>query len=284
MSSNNLVLNRLFTQNVFKDLLNYGENSVYATVIKRYTHDADSKDNGTLISEIYKVLSKSYRNEYFYMNTLLNKLLLGKHRVNTTTVLTQIPIGSSKADFILINGKAIVYEIKTELDSFERLDNQIADYFKAFNRVCVVTSENNFSKIIKLLQDTPVGVYTLTRKNTLSTTMCKEPSSNTNFLEHSAIFKILHKQEFENIIRLFYEELPKTTQVFYYKECLAWFSKIPIHCAYLMSLEQLKNRNKIVQEDFQQVPYELKALMYFSKNHVLRYSDLEIFLNKRYGG
>ncbi|MBU5889902.1 sce7726 family protein, partial [Vibrio cholerae O1] len=77
------------------------------------------------------------RNEYFYKNTLLNKLLLGKHSLNTTTAITEIPINKSKADFILINGKAVVYEIKTGLDSFERLESQIEDYFKAFVNVYV---------------------------------------------------------------------------------------------------------------------------------------------------
>ena len=83
---------------------------------------------------------------------MLNKLLLGRHSINTTTALTQIPINKSKADFILINGKAVVYEIKTELDNFERLKNQINDYYKAFSHVCVVTCEEYYKKLIKILK------------------------------------------------------------------------------------------------------------------------------------
>ena len=59
---------------------------------------------------------------------MLNKLLLGRHSINTTTALTQIPINKSKADFILINGKAVVYEIKTELDNFEFIKNTYENY------------------------------------------------------------------------------------------------------------------------------------------------------------
>ena len=122
MTENNLILNRLFTQNVFFDMIDTNDNTTYGAVIQRFVNDYENKDNGALISEVYRFMSKSYRNEYFYQNTLLNKLLLGKHSINTTTALTQIPISKSKADFILINGKAVVYEIKTELDTFERLD------------------------------------------------------------------------------------------------------------------------------------------------------------------
>ena len=152
MSSNNLVLNRFFTQYVFSDLVANHTNNTYCTVVKRYLKDEQDRNNGEVISRIYKYMSKNYRNEYFYQNTILNKLLLGRHSLNTTTALTQIPIGKSKADFIMINGKAVVYEIKTELDSFERLDTQLNDYFKAFNHICVVTSECNFEKISKLLE------------------------------------------------------------------------------------------------------------------------------------
>ena len=68
--------------------------------------------------------------------------MLGIHSPRTTPALTEVPIGSSKADFILINGKAVVYEIKTALDNFDRLDGQIEDYYKAFSRTVVVTSES----------------------------------------------------------------------------------------------------------------------------------------------
>ena len=73
--------------------------------------------------------------------------MLGVHSPRTTTALTEVPIGKSKADFILINGKAIVYEIKTELDNFDRLDGQMEDYYKAFSRMVVVTSEKNYDNV-----------------------------------------------------------------------------------------------------------------------------------------
>ena len=280
MAANNLILNRLFTQNVLQDLINDNDNSTYCAVVQRYITDGEARNNEELISEIYEFMSKSYRNEYFYKNTLLNKLLIEKHSVETTIALTQIPIGKSKADFILINGKAVVYEIKTELDSFDRLETQLRDYFKAFNHVCVVTSESHFDRISSILQNTPVGIYILTKNNTIGTGLKKEPTednaqldhlvifkepteSNTQ-LDHLAIFKVLHKSEHERILEKYFGQLPVTSQVFYYDECFSLFSKIPLEEAYAMSINELKNRNKIVVSSFQNVPYELKSLMYFS--------------------
>jgi len=284
ISTNNLILNRLFTQNIFYNFLKDQYDSTYYSIVQRYIDNPEDKNNGELISEIYSFMAKSYRNEYFYQNTLLNKLLLGKHSLNTTTALTQIPIGKSKADFILINGKAIVYEIKTELDSFDRLETQLRDYYTAFDHVCVVTSFSHYERAMTLLKDTPVGIYVLTDKNQISKKIKKEPVICNEYLTHTALFKILHKIEYECIILKHFKKLPITSQVFYYSECLKLFSEIPIEKAYHMTLKELKKRNRIVVKNFQQVPYELKSLVYFYKMTNNDFILLDGFLNKKFGG
>lgn len=282
--TNNLILNRLFTKNIFYNLMNDQCDEIYFSIMQRYIDDPDNKNNGELISEIYSLMAKSYRNEYFYQNTLLNRLLLGKHSLNTTTALTQIPIEKSKADFILINGKAVVYEIKTELDSFNRLETQLRDYYKAFNHVCVVIPSSHYEKAMELLKDTPVGIYVLTAKNQLSKKFKKEPEICNQYLSHVALFKILHKKEYEHIILEYFKKLPVASQVFYYSECLKLFSEIAIDQAYRMVLKELKKRNRIVAKNFQEVPYELKSLAYFSGMTKKDFDSLNRFLNKKFGG
>ena len=282
VSSNNLVLNRLFTRYIFEDLISSCKNNTYCTVVQRYIKGNTAANNRELISKIYKYMLKNYRNEYFYKNTLLNKLLLGRHSLNTTTALTQVPIGKSKADFVMINGKAVVYEIKTELDSFERLNSQLADYYKAFNHVCVVTCERNYEKLSGILKDTPVGICILSNRNTLQ--FRKEPQENNGNLNYEALFKVLHRHEFENIILNYYGKLPETTPVFFYDECFSLFSKIALEEVYLMVLKMLKRRNQIIKKYFCCVPYELKSLMYFYNATENDYIKLGNFLNGEYRG
>ena len=278
MAENNLVLNRLFTQNTFSDLIHNYDTAVYKAVIRRYINEPENKSNGELLSEIYRYMSQEYRNEYFYQNTLLNKLLLGIHSVNTTTALTQIPICKSKADFILINGKAVVYEIKTALDTFERLETQISDYYKAFDHVCVVTSEQQFAHACEKLRNTNVGIYVLTEQETISRSLRKEPVVDTSQLDHTSIFKILHKSEFERILLEYFGELPQVSQVFYYGECMKKFCEIPIEVAYALFLKELKKRNKIQISKFDQIPYELKSLVYFSRPNAQDWDSIHQFL------
>ena len=71
MAENNIILNRLFTQNTFSELIRGFDAQVYSAVIRRYINDPENKSNGKLLSEIYSYMSGNYRNEYFYQNTLL---------------------------------------------------------------------------------------------------------------------------------------------------------------------------------------------------------------------
>lgn len=284
MNANESILNKLFTKSVFKELVQYNESPVYARAIQSYTSASDTKDNKDLISEIYSYMAKSYRNEYFYQNTLVNKILLGRHNVNTTSALTQITIGNSKADFVLINGNAIVYEIKSDLDNFERITSQINDYYKAFTRVCILTSENNFDKLYSLLKDTNVGICVLTRRNTISKLLTKDAIEFPESLEHKYIFKVMRKPEYENLLLQFYKKLPEVSQVYYYDKCFELFSKIPIIDAYNATIRQLKERNKIRQKQIDSIPYELKSLAYFAYQTEKDLDNLNLFLSNKWGG
>ena len=276
-------LNRVFTRNMLRHFMDGKTDNVYATV-KRYICNPNQKKNRQLISEIYCELKNNYRNEYFYKNTLLNKLLLGVHSVNTTTALTEVPIAKSKADFVLINGKAVVYEIKTELDNLERLSSQIDDYYKAFDHVAVVTFEKNLLQLQKVLDsiDKPVGIYVLRKNGKLGT--IQKPQRYIEDLNKEVIFKLLRKNEYENIITHYYGYLPEVTQFKYYTACKQLFLEIPLEESYLYVLKNLKKRMQLEKQEFVKVPYELKFLAYFMELKYEDYQKLEIFLEQQYGG
>lgn len=278
------ILNRVFSRNTFRQVIDIGGSDTYVTTVNRYTFDYAGKTNRELISEVYSEMKKNYRNEYFYKNTLFNKLLLGTHSINTTSALTEVPIEKSKADFVLINGRAVVYEIKTELDNFDRLETQIDDYYKAFDHVCVVTSEmglDNLERIINRMGK-PVGICVLQRNVKIKTVRIAE--RYTNDLDKETIFKILRKREYEKIIAECFEKLPEVSQFKYYKECKKLFMELPIDVIYEEFLKALKARPIVLKEEFVDIPYELKFLAYFMELHEAEYSKLNRFLNEEFGG
>lgn len=276
-SANSILINRFFTRNTFKQVIDDGESPTYIAAIRRYVVDPAGKTNEECISEVYQYLRKKYQNEYYYKNTLLNKLLLGVHSPRTTAALTEVPISNSKADFILINGKAVVYEIKTALDNFDRLDGQIEDYYKAFSRVVVVTSEENYDDAQQKLKDSPVGICLLTRRGTLS--IRKEPVEYRNMLSKSTMFKALRKNEYEQILLKYFNSLPHVSQFEHYRACKELFESLQTDIAYQMFVHALKSRTKIDIVEYSKVPYELKFLVYFSDYKKGDYAELFRFLS-----
>ncbi|WP_150272514.1 sce7726 family protein [Paenibacillus tepidiphilus] len=283
MDTNNMVLNRFFSRSSISDWTNDLTNEAYTATVDRYLGNPGGVTNKKVIGDVYNIITKNYRNEYFYKNTLLNKLLLGRHSLKTTTALTEVLVHKSKADFVLINGKAVVYEIKTELDNLDRLESQLNDYYKGFDNVCVVTCESNYKRVFKILEQTSVGIYILTQRNTLS--LRKPPIADGSKLDYRTMFKMLRKQEFESILLRHFHELPVTEQVHYYKACCEQFRKIPIELAYRYMLLELKRRVTIDSEAFQAlVPYEMKFSVYFSNFKKEDYFKLNAFLAKKFGG
>lgn len=275
---NELALNYFFTTRVLAS-----PSAIYKTIVDRFIQDAKGKTNSEIVSEIYNLMAKTHRCEYVYQNTLLNDLLLSGGTDTQQTALTQLTIGKSRGDFIIINEHATVYEIKTELDTFERLNSQLSNYFKAFNRVCVVTSENKYSHAVKALADTPVGIYVLDGQNHISEKMRKEPTEDNSKLEHIALFKLLRKYEYESIVKQYFGLLPAAPPVFYYDACLDLFRQIPILTAHKMVMSELKKRNRIKYVDaFNSVPYALKSLAYFSYRTKKNLASLLRFLEERF--
>jgi hypothetical protein len=288
MVDNSRAINRVFTRKVLDELLVKGSNEIFDYVVKRYINAPESKTHEQIFSEIYVHLGKENRNEYYYMNTLLDKLLVGIHSVNTTTALSQVHIGQHIADFVMLNGEGQVYEIKSDLDSFDRLYDQLCDYFTAFSKVSVLASINEHEKLQRVLSGfgvmgNAVGIYVLSGDDTIfSRTRSREPSQFNENLNHTSIFKLLRKREYESIIQKYFGELPKVAPVFHFRACLEQFEKIPILEAQKSVTIELKKRNTITKTDFSRVQNELKSVVYFSCLY-RKLPILEDFLRTSYG-
>ncbi|MDR1135554.1 MAG: sce7726 family protein [Clostridiales Family XIII bacterium] len=287
MADNSRAINRVFTRGVIGELLQNGSNEVFDYVVHRYVNDPESKTHGELFSKIYAHLGKEKRNEYYYMNTLLNKLLVGIHSVNTTTALSQLRIGQHIADFAMINGESKVYEIKSELDNFDRLHDQLSDYFKAFSKVSVLASIHGFERVERVLSvfgdmGKAVGIYVLSDRDTIfSKTYSREPKQYDEELDHACIFKLLRKREYENAVRSYFGEIPQASPVFHFRACFECFEQIPVLEAQKLAFTELKKRNMITSSTFSRIQPELKSVIYFS-NLTKRLNDVEQMLALQY--
>jgi hypothetical protein len=283
-NANFMIFNRVFSRNTLVAFVNSYIPTPYVVAIRRSSVDPNNKKNKNIISEIYHYMKNNYRNEYIYKNTLLNSLLFysKKHSIDNTIALTEIPVSRSKADFILINGKAEVYEIKTELDNFDRLESQIHDYYKAFDLVNIVTSPDKCDVLKNILSTSKVGIYVLDKK--LKLIEIKKAKREKKYLEYKTIFKILRKKEYENILFDIYGKLPDVSQFDYYKKCLKIFGGIDMKKIHPLFLSELKKRCCIEKKYFSTLPRSINSLVYFSNMKKTDIEKLSFFLESTYNG
>lgn len=287
MADNSRAINRVFTRGVLGGLLQNGSNEVFDYVVRRYVDDPESKTHGEIFSEIYAYLGQERRNEYYYLNTLLNKLLVGIHSVNTTTALSQVRIWRHIADFVMINGEGRVYEVKSDIDNLDRLADQLNGYFKAFSKVSVLSTLREFDSVMKVLNrlddiGESVGIYLMNDDDAyFSRSVRREPKQFDGYLEHESIFKLLRKSEYENVIMAHFGEIPQVQPVRHFRECLEWFRRIRIIEAQRLALAELKKRNKITKTAFDSIRPELKFVVYFS-GFAKKLPDIEQLLQTYY--
>lgn len=242
----NLSVSGIFSNSHFKRVISKGRSKFIDAKIDKYLQYLELNKGATrkdALEALYSYLLSEYRCEYVYKNFITKKILFGRHSLNTSTLLNEFRVGSSLADLVLINGKSVVYEIKTELDTPERLEDQLADYRKAFAQIYLVTHHSLTDKYLSILRDDDVGVIALTNNFTLSEV--REAKEETKHLDITTMFKSLRKEEYSNIIESQYGEVPEVPNMYYFKECLKLAKKInPERFHRLMSTELKKRKPK----------------------------------------
>jgi hypothetical protein len=224
----------------------------------------NGKTYGDLYEFAYSRLLKNYRNEYIYKNAIANKILLGKHSLNTSFMLQEFRVGNCKADTLILNGTSNIYEIKSEFDSLDRLSNQVHTYLQAFDMVHVITSPGQSEKIKNVVPKN-VGLMELGRRNQIST--IREAKSGKKYISTSVLFDSLRSNEYQSIIKEHFGYIPDVPNTRRYSECKNLFVKIKPDIAHDLMVEELKKRgNKVALKDFvSSVPEYFRSLSLSAK-------------------
>lgn len=131
----------VFSRFAFTNVLNFNDYSHYDWLISKYSTHCNTYTD--LIRRAYSVLAKDYCCEYVLKNELI-KSLLKKYGTVNTIFFNEFRVGKSIADIVMFNGESKAFEIKTEFDSPRRLNKQMADYKKIFDKCYIVIPEEKY--------------------------------------------------------------------------------------------------------------------------------------------
>jgi hypothetical protein len=189
------------------------------SLLKKTGADLEPKSSfSKMITICYEHLLKNYRHEYLYKVALLDSYVLQNFSLSDSIVLNEFKIGNSKADMVLVNGTNKVFEIKTELDSPERLSTQINDYYKGFSEVYIVIHYSTIDKYIQLV-DQHVGIMVFTLQNDIQ--ILRVAACYHERLDTTAMMKALRKDEYLRLVKSLCGIVPLATPIQLFKSCLA---------------------------------------------------------------
>ena len=170
-------------------------------LLKVATHYGDELREEFTAAEVfecsYSALSKEYRTEYFFKNIVAERLLLGRHSLNTATVLPEFRVGRNKADCVILNGSSTCYEIKSDFDNLDRLPEQLNSYKKLFDKVYVVVGQSHLSKVSSSCEK-DVGILELTPRKNLR--IIREAKISTEPVDISILMRSLRVHEYRDIV------------------------------------------------------------------------------------
>jgi hypothetical protein len=195
-------MSRLFSSAVFREMAKRGRSATFARLFSMtgVTSACTAKSTvGDCFDLAFAVLKKAAkRDEYVYRAAVTQKILIGRHSLSTACMLTEFRAGSCRADLVILNGTATVFEIKSERDSLARLANQLTNYRRVFAAVNVIASEAHAQTVLKTVPD-DVGVLCLSRRHQIQ--LLREAKNQPGATCPIAVFESLRSIEAQMVLR-----------------------------------------------------------------------------------
>lgn len=215
----------LFSSKAIKSIAN-GDLQLIRKVAEHYSVELGQR---FLVEDVFNVcfedFSANYRAEYFFKNIVAERILLGRHSLNTATMISEFRVGVNKADCVLINGKSTCYEIKSGFDRLGRLADQLEGYRAIFDRVYVVTANNHIEEVERIAPDY-VGVIELTNNKNLREV--RPPQTSTSIFDVREMMRSLRIDEYKEIVRVIFGEIPEVPNTKIFSACEQLLLSAPI--------------------------------------------------------
>jgi hypothetical protein len=188
----------------------------------------------------------------------MHKILLGKHSLQTASMLNEFRVCECKADLAILNGTATVYEVKSERDSLSRLERQVAAYSKVFAQVYVIAAENHINAVAGSLPES-VGILRLTSRYRIST--LREAADRTENVSPAAIFESVRTEEARMILSLYGVAIPDVPNTLLSSELRKLFIRLQPREAHQGMVRILKKTRNLLplSELVAQLPQSLQT-------------------------
>lgn len=274
-------LSRVFSSPALRELAETGEINVLSYVLKQSSASVQAIDLSDLLQNLYNRLVAEHRLEYVFKNAIANKWLLGRHSLNTCTLLSEFRVGGAKADIVFLNQTSAVFEIKTDLDDFVRLPEQLEAYRELFDEISVVTTNGKANYLTDNL-DPRYGIYVLSEDYTLRKLRC--PGSNKAAINPTSAVASLRQAEYSSVLNDLTGGTPDVPNGRYYRYCQEQFKNLNPAAVHDKTVDVLKRRKPadFLAETLSEIPRALSLLWITSDLSPAQTEQLTTLLSEPY--
>ena len=237
-----------FSRSVFSDIMEYDDYSRLDTLFKRYDSERlKEKTYFDYLKYAYRTIAKHYKCEYVYKNEIINKLLLKEYGTQDTIVINEFRVQNSIVDFALFNGESKAFEIKTEYDSRKRLDSQIQDYAKLFQKCYIVIPESLQQQYKECTLNKNVGIIILLTENgNIKLKEVRKAIANKR-VDVDVLMRSIRTNEYKNIVSEYFGKLPNVSCFEMFEKCQKKIKQIPQKDLQKLVLDEIKKRKTNTQ-------------------------------------
>jgi len=264
-------LTRMFSATVLREFGRSGRSALFTRLLLesgliRHVHPgATIGDTFDRAFESLRALGN--RDEYVYRSAITQKILLGHHNLRTASMLSEVRVGTCKADVVVLNGTATAYEIKSERDSLARLSSQISSYSRVFAAVNVVTSPSYVSQVSRLVPR-EVGVIVLSSGFTLQS--ARPATVDPSRIDALAVLDLIRADEAISILRALKIDVPEVPNTQLRRALSDVFSTLDpstLHKHMVNTLKQSRSQQSSATS-IQTIPMSLRAaILSLNLNH-----------------
>lgn len=186
----------------------------------------------------HQKLASEYRCEHVYKSAVIKQALAAEPGAHA---MTGLPVFLSVADVVVAGAAAAAFEIKTDLDSFSRLDLQMLSYTRCFEFVHVVTSDARTARALDAVPEY-IGVHALDGRSSTLTTV-RNASGGYSRLDPVSLFRVLRQNERLAVLhrRLGYTADVPSAQL--YRRTAELFMSLPLDAIYQEFITELRHRH-----------------------------------------
>ena len=226
-----------FGRSVYVDILRWGDSETLSFLC-RANRCADDETYMDCLHRFYSSLKLNYRCEYVFKNEIIAELR--KHYARRRSlVVNEFRVGNSIADLAFFNGESRAYEIKTGFDSPRRLEGQMNDYRRVFDKCYLVVEQSEVDNW--KYYDESVGIIAFCHGPRGKISMEEvRPAQTNEHIDVDVLMTCLRADEYEYIAEHYANACLSESKYKHFEECKVVLKKMSekgIHNAFLQTIE-----------------------------------------------